>query len=326
VLHVVKIIFKTKNLKMDNVVRIPLNHCCLPGSSIPQFGFGTYRLKKKAVVEPLSHALSVGVPLVDTAAVYNNEQQIGSVLSGLESEHHSLPYVVTKLWRSDQSNEAARIEQSLRDSLRALRLQHVDCWLLHWPGPGRHVTKHYACPSSWSPAMRVQTVRHMAALIGKGCNAVGVSNFSVRQLQQLIDAGVCPAINQVECHPFLVQRELRDYCAQHGIVVMAYNSLGQGEKEILEHPVVVRIANEKQRTVAQVLLRWGLQHNMVVIPGSSNKAHIEENTRVFDFSLSEKDMSDLDALDCGKRLAWKGEDPDNVDVPIREWGDKWDGQ
>lgn len=137
--------------------------------------------------------------------------------------------------------------------------------------------------------------------------AIGVSNFSIRHLEHLKKhSKTKPAVNQIEIHPFLIQSELREYCAKEGIQVMAYCSLGSGDRELLEHPVVVSIAEEMGKTVAQVLLRWGIQHGVIVIPCSTSKAHIEANMRVMDFSLTVGQMGRLDALDKGKRFAWKG--------------------
>jgi diketogulonate reductase-like aldo/keto reductase len=292
---------------MQNMV--PLLHSTIGSVSIPQLGFGTYRLKKDLVKMPLTVALNSGYKMLDTASVYDNEACIGTVLSTIDKK----PFVTTKLWRSHQGGEAI-VEKHLNQSLKKLDIPTIDLWLLHWPGPGEHMFKKYPVPANWTPQTRIQTLTAMVNLMkstGK-IRAVGVSNFSVRHLTELKKSGIVPAVNQVELHPFLVQRDLLEYCTKEGIVVMAYCSLGAGDKKLLEHKVVVSLAEKYKKTNAQILLRWAVQKGMVIIPCSTQKSHIEENMDVFTWALSEVDTAVLDALDCGKRGAWKGKDPDTI--------------
>ncbi|KNC98398.1 uncharacterized protein SPPG_06103 [Spizellomyces punctatus DAOM BR117] len=272
---------------------------------IPQLGLGTYRLKKAAVKAPLRLALECGYTMLDTASVYDNEKEIGQTLQ-------TNVFITTKLWRSHQSECPKTIEKHLKASIS--KLGHVDLWLLHWPGPGYHRFKKYQVPKDWTPTTRIATWNAMTTLLTQThVRAIGVSNFSIRQLQHLAThTSIRPSVNQIEMHPFLIQKELRAYCAQQDIRIMAYCSLGSGDPKLLNHPVVVRVANEVNKSVSQVLLRWAVQHGVIVIPCSTVREHLVENRGVWGWELSEVQMEALDGLDCGKRYAWKGVDPDSV--------------
>ncbi|KAJ3088660.1 hypothetical protein HK102_008240 [Quaeritorhiza haematococci] len=302
---------------------IPLVNGCKENVTIPQLGFGTYRLKGDLVVAPLRAALELGYPLLDTAWIYDNEREIGTLLSSIDTKSKastsSTPtstspvFVTTKLWRSNQGSEPI-VRKHLNTSLKRLGLDCVDLFLLHWPGPGRHLFKRYQIPADWTPATRAETWGAMVSLMNQGkARAVGVSNFTIRHLEELKKtSSVRPAVNQVELHPFLVQKKLLDYCRKEGIVVMAYCSLGEGDRELLQHPVVKDVAKKVGRTTAQVLLRWGVQHGAVVIPGSTSEEHIRENMDIWDFKIEGEDMGRLDALNKDKRYGWKGQDPETV--------------
>ena len=162
--------------------------------------------------------------------------------------------------------------------------------------------------------MRIETWKTMTTFLQTGeCRAVGVSNFTIRHLEELKrECEVTPAVNQIECHPFLVQKELREYCKKEGIVIMAYCSLGEGDKKLLTHPVILECADAMEKTAVQVLLRWAVEHGMVVIPCSTSEAHQKENMGIFDWELGKDWMSKLDSLDCGVRYGWKGQDPEEV--------------
>jgi len=314
---------QSKENPVVNIPMIPLLHSTIGNVSIPQLGFGTYRLKKEAVKTPLSIALNLGYKLIDTASVYDNEACIGATITAYNKTSDSNTnndltnnrlFVTTKLWRSHQGSEKV-VKKYLHQSLNKLEVPAIDLWLLHWPGPGEHMFKKYQVPAEWTPEMRIETLRSMVSLMGSTgrVRAVGVSNFSVRHLKELKEsAGIVPAVNQVEVHPFLVQNELLEYCKKEGIVVMAYCSLGAGDKDLIENPLVVSLAKKYNKTNAQILLKWAVQKGMVVIPCSTQPQHIEENMDVVGWAMDSKDISALDALDCGKRGAWKGKDPDTV--------------
>ncbi|KAI8997975.1 aldo/keto reductase, partial [Gaertneriomyces semiglobifer] len=268
-------------------------------------GFGTYRLKKNAVTEPLEKALTAGYTMLDTASVYDNEKEIGQLLS----QRPEAPFVVTKLWRSHQGDPDT-VRKYVKTSLRKLKLgRPLDMLIMHWPGPGQH-----RVPQNWTPATRLQTWRTLCGLINEPnatIRSIGVSNFSTRHLQEIIDNGEeIPAINQIEMHPFLIQKEMRTFCQLHSIIVMAYGSLGGTNRELLtHHHYMSSVPAHLTRILlptscAQILLRWAVQHDAIIIPCSSSEAHIQDNLDIFGFELSTQQMDRLDALDCGRRWGW----------------------
>jgi diketogulonate reductase-like aldo/keto reductase len=201
-------------------------------------------------------------------------------------------FVTTKLWNSDHGYDEAL--RACDASLRRLGLDRLDLYLVHWPVEGR----------------RHDTWRAMERILADGrAQAVGVSNYTVRHLDELLArASEPPAVNQVEYHPFLHQAPLLDHCRRHGIQLEAYGPLVRGRR--MDHPVLRRVAARHGRTVAQVLVRWGLEHGLVTIPKSVRRERIEENADVFGFRLDAEDLAALDALDEGLRTAW-----DPTDAP-----------
>lgn len=266
-----------------------LSHPTLPlrsGGKIPVLGLGVYMTPPgEATHRAVLDALTLGYRHVDTARIYDNEEDVGRALraSGLDREEI---FVTTKLWNSDQGYD--RTLRACDASLARLGLAYLDLYLVHWPEPGK----------------RKETWRAMAALKEAGkCRAIGVSNFMVHHLEDVLDAGVAPPeVNQIELHPFLYPRDVIDLCERHGIVVEAYSPLTRGER--LADPRITAVAAAVERTPAQVLIRWGIQHGWVSLPKSQRRARIEENAAVFDFELSDEHMRALDALDEGLHTCW----------------------
>jgi methylglyoxal/glyoxal reductase len=262
------------------------------GIEIPRLGLGVYRAARgEETRQAVRWALEAGYRHIDTARVYGNERDVGAAVrdSGLPRE--SL-FLTTKLWNADQGYDSTL--RACERSLKELGVEYVDLYLLHWPVPGRRL-------DSW---------RALEKLLRDGqCRAIGVSNFMEHHLDELIARSqVVPAINQVEQHPFLHQRSLLRACAAHGIVVEAYSPLTKGAR--LADPRVVAVARRQGRSTAQVLIRWCLQHDMVVIPKSTHRARIQENASVYDFTLSAEDMRELDGLNEDLYTGW-----DSRDVP-----------
>ena len=257
---------------------------------MPWLGLGVYMIRGGACAQAVRHALATGYRHIDTAAFYGNETEVGRAV--LESGvARSDVFVVTKLWNSDQGYASAI--KACNTSLAKLKLDYVDLYLLHWPEPGKRL-------DSWRALVELQKQ-------GK-CRSIGVSNFTIAHLEELLAASsVRPAVNQVEFNPFLYQRGLLEFCRKQGIQLEAYCPLTHGEK--LKDPVVGRIASGCGKTPAQVMLRWALQHEVVVIPKSARPERITENAGIFDFALTERDMATLDALDAGLRTCW---DPTRV--------------
>jgi diketogulonate reductase-like aldo/keto reductase len=265
----------------------PTEHLRLAnGVNLPRLGLGVYRARKgEETRRAVAEALRAGYRHVDTARIYNNEEDVGEAVraSGLP---RAGVFVTTKLWNEDQGYDAAL--RAFEASAARLDLGYVDLYLLHWPVPGKRL-------DSW---------RALERLAGEGrVRAIGVSNFLARHLQELLaHAEIPPAVNQIEVSPFLQQADVRSLCAKHGIAVEAYSPLTKGER--LGHPVVTGIAGRIRRTPAQVLLRWGLQHGMVVLPKSTRPERIVENAALFDFELSPGEMAELDGLEEGLVTGW----------------------
>ncbi len=262
--------------------RITLNNAI----EMPRLGLGVFRTRQGAETRnAVREALAAGYRLVDTAALYGNEREVGEAIraSGLPREE---VFVTTKLWNSDHGYDPAL--RAFDESLAALGLDYVDLYLIHWPVPG----------------LRFDSWRALETLLADGrCRAIGVSNYTIAHLTGLLEASdTLPAVNQVEFHPFLFQRELLDFCRAKGVQLEAYSPLAKAAR--LQDPQIDRIARRHARTPAQVLLRWSLQHDLVVIPKSARRERIRENADVFDFELDAADMRELDALDEGHRTAW----------------------
>jgi 2,5-diketo-D-gluconate reductase A len=261
------------------------------GRSIPRLGFGVFQIPADRTSQAVSTALEAGYRLIDTAAIYGNEVAVGAAVasSGLPREEI---FVTTKLWNSEQGYDAAlRGFEAGRDRLG---LEYLDLYLIHWPCPDRN--------------RYVDTWRALCRLRETGVvRSIGVSNFQVPHLRRCFDAtGVWPSVNQIELHPLLSQRSLRDFHDEHDIVTEAWSPLAKGQ--LMSDPTITEIARGIGRTPAQVVLRWHLRLGNVVIPKSRTPERIVSNTQVFDFELDDEDMTAIGKLDVGRRI---GPDPDS---------------
>lgn len=256
------------------------------GVLLPRMGFGVYQAPRGEVTRAaVREALRVGYRHVDTAAIYGNEADVGRAVRESGIARNEI-FVTTKLWNDDQGYDAAL--RAFDASLERLGLEYVDLYLLHWPVPKRRL-------DSWRALERLRAE-------GKA-RAIGVSNFMTNHLEELAaHAKELPTVNQIEVSPFHQQRDVRAACAKAGIVVEAYSPLTRGQR--LGHPEVVRIAKESGHTPAQVLLRWALQRDMVVLPKSTHASRIEENFEARGLALSDAHMAALDALDEGLATGW----------------------
>jgi diketogulonate reductase-like aldo/keto reductase len=262
------------------------------GVKIPILGLGVYQAESGSeTVKAVRTALDVGYRHIDTARAYENESDVGRAVkkSGLPREE---VFVTTKLWNTDHGYDSTI--QAFDGSRRRLGFDYIDLYLIHWPVEGQ----------------RLESWRAMERLLEKGlCRAIGVSNYTVKHLQELLAASpVIPAANQIELSPFLYQRDLIEFCNNSGIQVEAYSPLTQGKK--LDHPTLVAVARKYGKTPAQILIRWAIEHRLVVIPKSVRRARIVENADVFDFSIEPADLAMLDGLDEGFRTCW-----DPTDAP-----------
>lgn len=266
-----------------------------PDVSIPQLGFGLYKVPEDDAARLVSTAASLGYRHFDGAAFYGNERGVGAGLqqvmeSGIPREEL---FVTSKVWNTEQGYEKtlASFEKTHTD----LGLDFLDLFLIHWPCPERNLF--------------VETYKALKKLKEEGLvRAIGVSNFRLQDLEVLLnETAVIPAVNQIELHPWLAQKELRAFHEKHGITTEAWSPLARGA--LLEDPVVLAIAHELNVSAAQVLVRWHLQHGIVVFPKTSSEERMRTNADVFGFELNDDQMSRLDALDCGRR---SGSHPDHV--------------
>lgn len=261
------------------------------GVTVPRMALGVFRSGAGAGTrDAVLTALNQGYRHVDTAHIYRNEAEVGEAIRASGIPRQDI-FVTTKLWNDHHGYDEAM--RACERSLAALRLDHIDLYLIHWPVEGK----------------RRETWRAMEALLHGGrCRAIGVSNFMPRHLDELLaNATVPPAVNQFEIHPFLQQREVVERCRVANVAVAAYSPLTKGLH--LSDPKLVAIAQHVGRPPAQVLLRWSLQKGFVVIPKSASPVRIAENWAACSFELDAPTMQELDALDTGRRTAW---DPSQV--------------
>ncbi len=274
------------------------------GVQMPALGLGVFQSSPEETIAAVSSALADGYRLVDTAARYANEREVGEGIRQSGIERGQL-FVTSKLWFTDYGYEAAL--RAFDRSLSLLGLEYLDLYLLHWP-----------VPSAFDDT--VAAWRALEILLAEGrVRAIGVSNFGPGHLQRLGErATVVPAVNQVELHPFFAQPRLREAHAQRGIQTQAWSPIGgirrywQGERprqEPLSHPLITTLAQKYAKTPAQIVLRWHIELGVSAIPKSVRPARIAENFDIFDFSLAADEVATLCALDSGER---GGPDPEKV--------------
>ena len=267
------------------IPNLPLND----GREIPQLGLGVFLVKPGEAERVVADALEVGYRHIDTARIYDNEAEVGRAIASSGIPRDEL-YVTTKLWNGDQ----ARAHEAFDASLERLGLDRVDLYLIHWPQP-----MFGEALGAWRSLIEI-------AESGRA-SSIGVSNFEIEDLQQLLDeTGVVPAVNQIELHPLHQRRELAAFCAEHGIAIEAWGPLAQGKSDLFERPEIARAAEAHGRTPAQVVLRWHIQQGRIVFPKTLRRERMVENAQLFDFELSAEEMAGIDSLEAGKNF---GPDP-----------------
>lgn len=260
------------------------------GVEMPFFGLGVYKVDEgKQVEEVVKYALNVGYRSIDTAAFYQNEAGVGKAIreSGIPREEI---FVTTKVWNTDQGYDSTL--KAFETSLEKLNLDYIDLYLVHWPVKGKYI-------ETWKALEKIYEE-------GK-VRAIGVSNFQIHHLEDIFEqCKVKPAINQVELHPHFSQLELRQFCQQHGIQIEAWSPLARAR--LLDEPILAEIGQKYGKSPAQVVLRWHLQQDIVIIPKSVKLERIKENADIFDFELSYEDMEEINRLNKNQRY---GKDSDN---------------
>ena len=266
---------------MTDVPSIQLND----GNSIPQLGFGVFQIPHEETAEATRLALEIGYRHIDTAEMYGNEREVGEAVraSGLDRDE---VFVTSKLNNGAHRPDDARA--AFDRTLSALGFDHVDLFLIHWPLPTLYDGDF------------VSTWRALEGFRADGrARSIGVSNFEVDHLERLAaETDVVPAVNQIELHPYLLNEDVRSYGEEHGIATEAWSPLKQGE--VLRDPAILEIAERVDRTAAQVVLRWHIQHGYIVFPKSTTPERMRENFELFDFELEAGDVERIDGLDRGE--------------------------
>ncbi|MBC7753153.1 MAG: aldo/keto reductase [Moraxellaceae bacterium] len=259
---------------MANIPNVKLND----GQFMPQIGLGLWKVEDAQADSIITQALDAGYRSLDGAAIYRNEMGLGKAIQNSLLPREEL-YITTKLWNDDQ----AEARKAFTQSMDKLKLKYLDLYLIHWPAPRKETY--------------VQAWKTLIELKKEGLvKSIGVSNFQVEHLKRIMDeTGVVPAINQIELHPQFQQKELRDFHTQCQIQTESWSPLGQGK--ILENFVIKTIGKKYGKTSAQVILKWHLQNQFVVIPKSVTPSRIKENINVFDFNLDADDLAKINELD-----------------------------
>lgn len=266
------------------------------GVVMPQLGLGVWNSKDgEEVAHAVDTAIKAGYRLIDTAAVYGNEKGVGEGIRRSGTKREEL-FVTTKVWNSDQGYRSTL--KAFDTSLGKLGLDYVDLYLIHWPMP--EVDKYL---DTWKALEEL----HQSGRV----KAIGVCNYAIEHLERLMQhAEILPVVNQVELHPYFQQVAMREFCKGNDIKVESWSPLGGpggsgGRKSdaipLLDHPVLAKIGDKYNKTTAQVMIRWHLQNDLIVIPKSIHEERIKQNIDVFDFKLTHDDMDEINSLETGVR-------------------------
>jgi 2,5-diketo-D-gluconate reductase A len=266
---------------MSDVPSIKLND----GNAIPQLGFGVFQIDPSETAQAVERALEIGYRHIDTAEMYGNEREVGEGIRAIGLDRDEI-FVTSKLNNSYHRPDDAR--RAFDRTLAELGFDHVDLFLIHWPLPTLYDGDF------------VSTWRTLEEFKADGrARSIGVSNFEVDHLERLAtESDLVPAVNQIELHPYLLNEDVRGYDESHGIATEAWSPLKQGE--LLDDPVIAGIADNVDRTPAQVVLRWHIQRGNVIFPKSVTPERMRENFELFDFELEPGDVERIDSLDRGE--------------------------
>ena len=260
------------------------------GVKMPMLGLGVYKMTDRdETLQAITTALDLGYRAVDTAALYYNEEEVGEAI-----KHSSVPrediFVTTKVWNSDQGYDNTL--RAFETSLKKLDMDYIDLYLTHWPVKEKYVETYRAIERLYEEKL---------------IRVPGVSNHHEHHIKDILaSCNIAPMVNQIEVHPYLSQDSLRNYCAQEQIAVTAWSPLGRGN--VLNDDTIVRIAHEYNVTPAQIILRWHLQNDVIIIPKSVTPSRIKENSELYHFELTKETMQQLNAVNRNERF---GQNPDN---------------
>ena len=259
---------------------------------MPALGLGTWELQGQTCKDPIKKAIELGYTHIDTAWIYENQNEIGQALKEINVDRNKL-FITSKVWRNSLSYD--ELLEQCDQTLKQLQTNYLDLYLIHWPNRNIPIK---------------DSMRALKKLVDEGkAKSVGVSNFSVNRLKEALEVSEVPiSVNQVEFHPELDQEDLLKFCKENNIILTAYSPLGRGR--ILNNSTLQNIAQKHNKTTAQICLKWALQKGMIVIPKSSSEEHLKANMDIFDWKLSEEDIEQINELGKGKRF---------VDPAFEEW-------
>lgn len=258
------------------------------GLKMPMLGLGGWGQKKDAIVS----AIEVGFRLIDTASQYGNEEDIGKAIVESKINRKKI-FLTSKLWTEDV--RTGRIREAFKESLDRLQVNYLDLFLIHWPAEGYE--------NAWCEMEKLYKEKRI--------RAIGISNFQKHHIDTILKVGsVVPSVNQIECHPYFSNDEIIQYCGKNNIKVQAWCPLGGPLREELGNKYILSLAEKYKKSPAQIILRWHIQRGVAVIPKSSQKERLVENSNIFDFALTKDEIDAITLLDTKRRL---GADPDNFD-------------
>jgi len=297
---------------MANIPSVVLNN----GQKIPIFGLGTWKSKPGEVTAIVKDAIDAGYRHIDGALCYQNEPEVGAAINAKIKEgvvKRGDLFVTTKLWNTFHRPDL--VIPACKKSLADLGLSYVDLYLIHWPMGYKEDSGLFPLDPNEnfypSTADYVDTWKEMEKLVSLGLvKSIGVSNFNSEQIKRVLAvAKIPPVTNQVECHPYLNQRKLAEFCKSKGIVVTGYSPLGSPDRpwakptdpKLLDDDRLIQIGKKYNKSAAQIVLRWMVQRDIIAIPKTVTKSRLTENMNIFDFTLADEDMDKLYAMDCNGR-------------------------
>lgn len=269
-----------KNIKLNN------------GNLIPVLGLGTYKnTSQNEITNSIKSAYDNGIILIDTAEIYNNEHQIGKSIQELNLDRKQL-FITSKVWNSDQGYDSTM--RAFEHTINNLQTDYLDLYLIHWVIKDKFI----------------DTWKAMEKLYKQGViKNIGVSNFQKHHLEMLFEkTEVIPAVNQIELHPYMIQKELRNFCNKHNIIVESWSPIAKGR--VSDDEILQNIGKKYGKTSVQITLRWHFQLGLVAIPKSTNPKRIAQSVNIFDFELTELEMNEISNLNKSTRF---GPDPDSFD-------------